>query len=167
MRRNGQGFLLRLAGSFPQQNQFFQKQLKGGEARGIQTKIQGMRDGKFPLHRRMGDSKDEAEKKGIQRTPVAIDNLVQAEANRAPGDFDIRNAVGSHVVAVRPHSQRRQDEGHTPKKDSRTTLGLRISRRKAILLILWRTSQKLHSSSAEKIQSQPPRRLCQDFYLYW
>src|SRR6266436_3920659 len=47
LRRNGQGFLLRLAGSFPQQNQFFQKQLKGGEARGIQTKIQEMRYGKL------------------------------------------------------------------------------------------------------------------------
>jgi len=48
----------------PLQNEFFQKQLKRGEARDIYRKIQEMRSRKFPLHGRMEVPKYESQEKG-------------------------------------------------------------------------------------------------------
>src|SRR6202158_1401951 len=161
-RRNRQRFLGRFAGSLPLRYEFLQKQLKRGEARDIYRKIQEMRSRKFPLHRRMEVPKYETQEKRIQRTPISVDNLVQARACCSPGDFNIRNTVGSHVIAVRQNMQQPQNQDHAPEEDSNAGLGRRACRRKWILLFRLRASQIMHSSSAAKISPKLARRLCQD-----
>ncbi len=137
--------------SLPLQNEFCQEQLKRGEACKIYRKVHQMRSRKFPLHRRMKVPEDETQQKRIKRTPVAIDKLVQSRTHRGPGDLDIRNAVGGHVIAVRPYVQQPQNERHAPKEDSNARLGRRGCRRKWILLFRLRVSQMMHSSSATTI----------------
>src|SRR6266567_2717904 len=139
-----------MTGSLTQQNQFFQKQFKRGEACCIHDEIQEMRSRKIPLDRRMEKTKDETQEKRIERTPIGIDSLVQTEASGAPGNFDIRNAVWGHLIAVRPHPQESQSQGHAPKKDSQVVGGRRNCGSGSFLAFRLRAVQKLHSSSAEK-----------------
>src|SRR5947208_15561776 len=110
-----------------------------------------MRSRKFPLHRRMKLPKNETQKKRIERTPVGVDNLLQTRASRGPGDFDIRNAVGGHIIAVRPHVSQSENQGHAPEEDSRVGLGRRSCRRKWVLLCRLRAMQMMHSPSAARI----------------
>src|SRR5882672_154341 len=106
---------------------------------------------KLPLHRRMEVPEDETKHKRIERTPVGVDNLVQTTSRHGPGDFDVGNAIGGYVIAVRPHAQQSQSQNHAPKENSRLRLGRRACRRKWIPLFCLRASQMMHSSSAAKI----------------
>jgi hypothetical protein len=111
-----------------------------------------MRSRKVQLDWRMEKAKDETQEKRIERTPVSIDNLVQAETSCAPGNFDIRNAVRIHIITVRPHTQHSQRQDKAPKKDSQVGFGRRNFGGEAFLAFRLRALQMMHSSSAEKIQ---------------
>src|SRR6266581_435521 len=60
------------------------------------------------------------------------------------------NAVWGHLIAVRPHPQESQSQGHAPKKDSQVVGGRRNCGSGSFLAFRPRAVQKLHSSSAEK-----------------
>src|SRR6266446_4019369 len=117
---------------------------------------------KFPLLRRMEEAKNESQQKRIERTPVSVDDLVQAKSRRGPPDLNIRNSIRGHFIAARPRLQQSQNQDHAPQEEPKVRLGRRNCRRKWILLFRLRASQMMHSSSAAKIQPKLARRLCQD-----
>src|SRR5258708_292797 len=146
-------FLWRFACRLLQQNEFIQKKLERGEARRVHPKIQQMRRRKFPLRRRMKVPKDKTQEKRIERAPVSIDNLIQPASRRGPADFDIRNAVRRHVIAVRPHAQQPQNHDNAPEENSRTRFRRRADPKICIHLFHLCASQLMHSSSAAKVKS--------------
>jgi hypothetical protein len=107
--------ILWIAEIFSDSDQALQKHFKASDVYQVDQKIRSMDNGKFPIEGGVNQAKRDAQQKGIQRAPIAVHQCAQTRVQAGPGDFDVRNAVGVHLIAVSANLEQTHGHGREPK----------------------------------------------------
>ena len=85
-----------------------------GDRRREQQEIQQVKRGELPIRAGTKNQSKNAEQRGIQRTPVGVDELPEMPADDCIAEIEIRDAVGSDRESRRPRLQARENEQDDP-----------------------------------------------------